>query len=266
MVARPTVRTDPEPAKSWLTLGVAKSDGTQTNSTKREVDLLARAFETGDRPSSLRFYRIVRGSVRRVLFPYFDVVAVNEHHLDLPGPTILAPVHRSHLDSPLLASLSARRIRALGKESLFEPPVVRWVCAALGAIPVRRGAADREALKAAKELLDRGESMIVFPEGGRQSGHDVAELFGGAAWLASKTGARVIPIGISGTADALGEGRRWPRRVPVGIAVGEPMEPPAGIDGKRVGRDALRQFTAELHRRLQQMQDEAAELVAESEG
>lgn len=222
---------------------------------------MARAFETGDRPSSLRFYRIVRSTVRGVMFPYFDVVAVNEHHLDLPGPTILAPVHRSHLDSPLLASLSSRRIRALGKQSLFEPPVVRWVCAALGAIPVRRGEADREALKAARALLDRGESMIVFPEGGRQVGHDVADLFSGAGWLAAKTGARVIPIGISGTGDAMGEGTRWPRRVRVGIAVGEPMAPPIGAEGKRPGRQQLRDFTSELRAAMQDAQDEARSLV-----
>lgn len=247
-----------------MTLSVvsdAKSKTSGAKADKGEVDLLERAFATGDKPSSLRFYRVVRGVVRRVLFPYFDVVATNEHHLDLPGPTILAPVHRSHLDSPLLASLSKRRIRALGKESLFEPPVVRWVCAALGAIPVRRGEADRDALKAAKALLDRGESMIVFPEGGRQDQHKVAELFGGAAWLASKTGARVIPVGISGTAEAMGEGARFPKRAKVGIAVGEPMDPPEGQDGKRVGRQALRDFTAELAERLQALQDEARDLA-----
>lgn len=230
-------------------------------SGKKEVDLLERAFATGDRPSSLRFYRVIRRIVRGALFPYFDVVATDEHHLDLPGPTIVAPVHRSHLDSPLLASLSERRMRALGKESLFEPPVVRWVCAALGAIPVRRGEADRDALKAAKALLDRGESMIVFPEGGRQDQHDVGELFAGAAWLASKTGARVIPVGISGTAEAMGEGARFPRRARVGIAVGEPMPAPVGVDGKRVGREQLRQFTADLATRLQALQDDAKALT-----
>lgn len=240
---------------------VDETDANGGSKKGSETDLLARAFATGDKPSSLRFYGVVRRTVRRILFPYFDVVATNEHHLDLPGPTILAPVHRSHLDSPLLASLSSRRIRALGKESLFEPPVVRWVCAALGAIPVRRGEADRDALKAAKALLDRGESMIVFPEGGRQGGHDVAELFGGAAWLASKTGARVIPIGISGTGEAMGEGHRFPKRVPVGIAVGEPMPPPLGQEGKRVGREQLRAFTAELRARMQELQDDARTLV-----
>ncbi len=227
----------------------------------QQVDLLERAFATGDKPSSVRFYHLVRRFVRRVLFPYFDLVVTNEHYLDLPGPAIVAPVHRSHLDSPLVASLSERRLRAIGKESLFKPPVVRWVCAALGAIPVRRGEADREALKAARVLLDRGESMFVFPEGGRQSQHDVGELFAGAAWLASKSGAHVIPVGISGTGEAMGEGSRFPKRTKVGIAVGEPMAAPAGIDGKRVGREQLRAFTAELGERLQELQDDARALA-----
>lgn len=244
---------------------MADSSGAEVEKSKpkddNEVDLLERAFATGDKRSSLRFYRVVRRIVRGVLFPYFDLVVSNEHYLDLPGPAIVAPVHRSHLDSPLVASLSERRLRAIAKESLFRPPVVRWVCAALGAIPVRRGEADREALKAAKALLDRGESMFVFPEGGRQSQHEVGELFVGAAWLASKTGAHVIPVGVSGTDQAMGEGDRFPKRRRVGIAVGEPMTAPSGIDGKRVGRDQLRAFTAELSERLQELQDDARALA-----
>jgi len=191
---------------------------------KQDVDLLERAFATGDKASSLRFYRFVRRIVRGVLFPYFDLAVTNEHYLNLPGPAIVAPVHRSHLDSPLVASLSERRQRAIGKESLFKPPVVRWVCAALGAIPVRRGEADRDALKAARVLLDRGESMFV-------------------------------------TGEAMGEGARFPKRTRVGIAVGEPMAAPVGADGKRVGREQLRAFTSELGERLQQLQDDARALA-----
>lgn len=239
------------------------SSGSRIDKNQRadEVDLLERAFATGDKASSLRFYRIVRRFVRRVMYPYFDLVVSNEHYLDIPGPAIVAPVHRSHLDSPLVASLSQRRLRAIGKESLFKPPIVRWVCAALGAIPVRRGEADRDALKAAMVLLDRGESMFVFPEGGRQAQHDVGELFAGAAWLASKSGAHVIPVGISGTAEAMGEGARFPKRRRVGIAVGEPMSAPVGVDGKRVGRQQLRAFTAELAAQLQELQDDARALA-----
>ncbi len=218
------------------------------------------AFETGDKKSSLRVYRSIRVVVRRLLFPYLRVRTENTEVLDLPGSTILAPVHRSNLDSVVLASSCDRRIRALGKESLFRVPVLKYFCAALGAIPVRRGEADREALTAAKLLLDRGESMIVFPEGGRQYGHDVVELFDGAAWLAARTGARVVPVGISGTGEAMPEGSRGLKRSTVAIVVGDPIQAPAGPDGKRASRDQLRQFTADLKVEMQQLQDRALAL------
>lgn len=225
------------------------------------AELREKALERGRRRSSLAFYRVARGFLRRVVNPYLRMRAENTAVLDLPGPTILAPVHRSNLDSALLATHSSRRIRALGKESLFTTPGVSYVCAALGAIPVRRGEADRDALKAAKGLLDDGETMIVFPEGGRQLGHEVTELFDGAAWLAARTGARVIPVGIAGTGEAMPEGAKWIRRSQVAIVAGEPLEAPVDPDGRRVSRQRLQEFTAELATRLQEAQDRARDLA-----
>ena len=71
----------------------------------------------------------------------------------------------------------------------------------------------------------------------------------------------MIPVGISGTGEAMGEGARFPKRTRVGIAVGEPMAAPVGADGKRVGREQLRAFTSELGERLQQLQDDARALA-----
>ncbi len=200
-------------------------------------------------------YRTFRGFLKYCINPYLRLRAVNERVLDLPGPTILAPVHRSNLDSILLASVSKRRIRALGKESLFEVPVLGYFCAALGAIPVKRGAADRDAMKAAKAMLLAGETMIVFPEGGRQEGNQIGELFDGVAWLAAYTGARVIPVGIAGTADALPSGAKWLRRSKVTIVAGEStrLQP----EGKRATRAELQNFTSALKQALQAAQTEA---------
>lgn len=221
-------------------------------------ELREKALAVGDRRSSMLTYRIVRGAIRRILFPFFRVVGHNVEVLNAPGPVILAPVHRSNLDSVLLASLSSRRIRALGKESLFTTPGVSWMCAALGAIPVRRGEADRDALAAARMLLDRGESMIVFPEGTRQSGAEIAELFDGAAWLAARTGARVVPVAIAGTEEALPAESRFPKRGRVRVRVGDPLPAPEPLEGqRRVSRDQMREFTVVLRDTLQRLQDDA---------
>ncbi|MEM8922626.1 MAG: lysophospholipid acyltransferase family protein [Actinomycetota bacterium] len=220
------------------------------------------ALARGDRRSSLVFYRTVRRIIRLVLHPYLRVRAANTAVLDAPGPLILAPVHRSHLDSALVATQSSRRIRALGKQSLFTTPGVSWVCAALGAIPVRRGEADRDALAAARMLLDRGEAMIVFPEGGRKQGSKVTDLFDGAGWLSARTGAPVVPIGIAGTEQALPEGGKSLRRSKVAIVVGDPIPAPVGPEGKRASRKDISQQTEQLTAELQRLQHEAEALAA----
>ena len=215
----------------------------------------------------MRIYRGFRGFLRRVVAPYLNLQHENAEVLELPGPTILAPVHRSNLDSILIATLTSRRIRALGKESLFTTPGLGYACAALGAIPVKRGAADKDAMKAALGLLGDGETMIVFPEGGRQYGNEVGQLFDGAAWLASRTGARVVPIGVAGTEEALPQGAKRLHRSNVAIVVAEPMEL-VGNEGKRPDRQQLQAFTEQLRVELQKAQDRAvvlAETVEASE-
>ena len=223
-----------------------------------KVTLREKAIKTGNRKSSLFVYKIVASLLKVTVRPWVRMKAQGQENLDLSGSTILAPTHRSHLDSILLATYSKRRIRALGKESLFKVPVLSYFCAALGAIPVRRGQADRDSMKAAQELLDSGETMIVFPEGGRQSGNEIAECFDGPSWLASKTGAQVIPIGIVGTEKAFGPNSKFIRRSNVVMVVREPIKIPDPVNGKRHKREELAEFTEQIRSEMQLAQDRAA--------
>jgi len=224
----------------------------------REPRSLEWAVATGARRSSLVFYRVVRRVIRLALFPFFRVRHRGAEHLDLAGPVIVAPVHRSNLDSPLVAGITTRRLRALGKESLFVNPVGAWVCAALGAIPITRGAADRDAMRAARTLLEAGEAMIVFPEGTRQVGNEVTGVFDGMSYLAAKTQATIVPVGIAGTEAAMPSGSSRLHRSRVAIVVGEPIAPPA----PRTSRPALRTFSADVAARLQRCFDDANALAA----
>jgi 1-acyl-sn-glycerol-3-phosphate acyltransferase len=203
-------------------------------------------------------YRGVRGAIRVVLFPYFKVDHRGREHLDIDGPGIVAPTHRSNLDSVLLAGVGSRRMRALAKESLFSNRIFAWLISALGAFPVRRGGADRTAIKAAVGVLVAGEQMIVFPEGARQTGPSVDGVFDGTAYLASKSGAAIVPVGIAGTEDAMPAGARFPRRSRVGIVAGEPIRVPEG----RMSRRELTELSTLVGKRLQRVFDEAHELAA----
>lgn len=210
--------------------------------------------------SGLAFYAFVRRSTRLVLFPWFRVRIVGREHLDTEGRLILAPVHRSNLDALLINSAGNRRVRSLAKESLFAGRVLMWIMAALGGIPVRRGAADRESMRTTQELLEGGDPVLVFPEGTRQTGNRVCDLFDGATFLAARTGARVVPVGIAGTEAALPPGKRFPRRTRIAIVVAPPLDPPVG-EGQRLSVPQRREFTARLADELQTCLDEANALV-----
>lgn len=207
----------------------------------------------------MRVYKVVVTFIRRVMNPYFKV-EVHGHvdNLKVDGPLILAPVHRSNLDSMLVAGASTRRCRALAKHTMFNNKPFAWLIASLGAFPVERGTADREALRAARMLLDNGEAMFVFPEGTRQEGTQVGEIYDGVAYLAAKTGANVVPVGIAGTGEAMGKGTKFPKRVKVVMQVGELMAPPSAT-GKRVTVSDRARFSEQLGHTLQELMDEAYE-------
>ncbi len=198
-------------------------------------------------------YLIIRLFTRTVMRWYLRVRVIGEENLNVDPPVILAPVHRSNLDAPLVGGIPDWQPRALSKESLFGNPILAWIITALGSFPVRREAADREAMKTAEGLLRAGEPLLVFPEGTRQSGREVGEVFDGTAYMAMRTGSPVIPVGVAGTDLSMPSGARFPRRSRVTVVIGEALTPPATTG--RVRRREVKAFTAELSGALQRVQD-----------
>ncbi|NOX31812.1 MAG: 1-acyl-sn-glycerol-3-phosphate acyltransferase [Actinobacteria bacterium] len=201
------------------------------------------------------FYRVVRLTIRTVLYRYLRVNIIGRENLDVATPAIIAPTHRSNLDGPLFGAAPDWLCRSLAKESLFKNPALGWAIAALGSFPVKRGSADREAMRTAEDLLAKGERVLVFPEGTRQTGNDVPEIFDGTAFMAARAGATIVPVGIAGTERAMPPGGKFPSRSTVTIVVGTPMAPPTA-DG-RVKRKDVSAYTAEIHAALQEVMDTA---------
>jgi 1-acyl-sn-glycerol-3-phosphate acyltransferase len=220
-------------------------------------DLQQRAQRIAAKRSSIWVYRSVRRIIMMVLYPYFRVRRRGGEYLDIEGPMIVAPVHRSNLDTPLMAGLGHRRLRALSKESLFSNRFFGAFLASLGAFPVRRGVADREAMREAVRMLDAGEQLVVFPEGARQTGPRVEAVFDGMSYLASRTGAAIVPVGIAGSEAAMPPGTRLPRRVRVAMVAGPPIRPPEG----RMTRPQMSRFSEDVRKRLQAVFDEAQALA-----
>jgi 1-acyl-sn-glycerol-3-phosphate acyltransferase len=209
-----------------------------------------------------RLDRFVYGATRRLIIVVgtvlFRVKVVGKENLPKSGACVVAPVHRSNLDTPILAFVTGRRLRFMGKDSLWKSKA-GWYFTALGGFPVVRGTADREALRACEAILQRGEPLVMFPEGTRRTGESLAELFDGPAFLAARTGAPIVPIGIGGTEDIMPRGSKLIRPKKVAIVIGPPIHPPAP-EG-RVPRRVVRELTEQLAVELQKVFDDARVLA-----
>lgn len=171
------------------------------------------------------------------------------------GPVIIAPIHRSNADFAVSVFLSPRKVFFMSKHSLFNVPILGPLLIRVGAFPVRRGSADRESMGRAEEVLRRGQALVLFPEGTRKEGLHVEPLHDGAMFVAARTGAWVVPVGIGGTERAMPHGAKFPRLVKVHVIVGEPIAPPSS-EG-RVRRTQIAAKSEELRAALEKVYREA---------
>jgi 1-acyl-sn-glycerol-3-phosphate acyltransferase len=226
--------------------------------TRAELHVPA-GHESGEQMSRTQdvMYSVVRGAIVGFSKVWFRLEVHGRENVPTEGPFIVSPIHRSNLDTPVLGALTTRRLRYMGKESLWTSRPMGWFLTALGGFPVQRGTADREALKAALACVERGEPLVMFPEGTRQSGPVVAEMFDGPAYVACRTGAPIIPVGFGGTEAAMPKGSKFVRPVKMVMVIGEPLVPPPPKESGRVSRRAVRELTAELGEAIQGLFDEA---------
>ena len=180
------------------------------------------------------------------------------------GPFILSPVHRSFIDTPIAGMITRRRLRFMGKENLWEIRALGSFLSLMGGFPVERGTADRIALRAATDVLGLGEALVMFPEGTRRTGDRVRreDMLDGTAFVAARAGVPIVPVGLGGTVRALPVGSWVPRPRRVVAVVGNPIPPPAKVDG-RVPRRAVRELTDRLFEELGDLYVEARVLAGE---
>jgi 1-acyl-sn-glycerol-3-phosphate acyltransferase len=206
----------------------------------------------------LAWYAFARGLVEVVCRLYWRADVRGKGYLPKAGAYVIAPVHRSNIDTLLSGCLTHRRIRFMGKDTLWKYQWSGALFSSLGAFPVHRGAPDREALRNCEAAVKGGEPVVIFPEGTRQSGSKVRPLFEGAAFVAARAGVPIIPVGIGGSEWAMTKGSRRIRPVKVVVVVGEPILIPETASG-RVPRRVMAEVTEVLHQRLQDLFDEALE-------
>jgi 1-acyl-sn-glycerol-3-phosphate acyltransferase len=171
------------------------------------------------------FYNVCRPVVKSVLFFLIRCRVKGKENIPSQGPLLVVSNH-IHLVDPILISLViSRKVAFMAKEELFRSKFSAFFMRNFGAFPVRRGRMDREAFKQANQVLAKGRALVMFPEGRRSPDLQLQPALLGSAFIALRSGALILPIGVSGTEKVKGIGWIW-RRPRVTINIGRPFSLP----------------------------------------
>jgi 1-acyl-sn-glycerol-3-phosphate acyltransferase len=171
--------------------------------------------------------------------------------LDDSPPLIFAPNHHSHLDTPVSISTIPRPWRhrlvvGAAADYFFGTRVTAAASAlVLGAFPIDRQSVGRASAELARDLIDDGWSLLIYPEGGRSPDGWGQPFRGGAAYLSIRTGAAVVPMFIEGTGQLFGKGMKRPRIGRAVVTFGRPLVPEDGESTRRFN-DRIEQAVTEL--------------------
>mgnify|MGYP000237741949 CR=1 FL=1 len=137
-------------------------------------------------------YTLVK-NLFKILFTIFLRLKVEgTENIPKDGPLVIASNHLSLLDPPVLGTAATRKVHFMAKEELFVP-VLGTIYKILGAFPVRRGGADRAAIKHGIDILESGQVLAIFPEGTRSKTGELGKAQPGALMMASKAKATIVP-------------------------------------------------------------------------
>lgn len=147
-------------------------------------------------PRESRIYKILKPAAKLVVGVKFRVRSIGEENIPKDKAFILAANHISALDPVMIVSRCPRTIHFMAKEELFKNPLFASFLKNMNVFPVKRQTSDKRALEFAKKLVSSGGVLGIFPEGTRSKDATPKRAKNGAAYLAAKTGADVLPVSI----------------------------------------------------------------------
>ena len=170
---------------------------------------------------------------------FFKCKIVGVENIPSTKGVIIAANHISLWDPPLIGTFLPRKINFMAKEELFDIPIIGYIIKRLNAFPVKRGTADRVAIKKAISLLKSGECLGLFPEGTRSKDGKLGEAEAGMALIAIKADVTVVP-----TAVIIKKNKFWGNEIK--LIFGKPIKYQPNEDGKIV----MQEFTDEIMREI----------------
>ena len=190
-------------------------------------------------------YYLSRAVLRLIFRILGGLTAVGAENIPKTGGVILAPNHISYFDPPAVGCSMSRQVHYMAKEELFRVPILSAWMHSVGSFPVRRGTADRRALKRAIELLNEGKVVCIFPEGTRSPDGKLQDPELGIGLIALKSRAPVVPALVIGTDKALPPDSKRLHFHPIRIIYGRPLTFPDLYEARE-----SRQVLEEVGRRV----------------
>jgi 1-acyl-sn-glycerol-3-phosphate acyltransferase len=191
--------------------------------------------------------KLINALLRLLYFLLLRLEVSGAENVPETGALILMINHVDALDPFIVVGIFSRAVTPMSKIEVFDIPLIGILARAYGAFPIRRGQVDKRALRQSFRVLREEAALLIAPEGTRSPTCSLQRGKEGMALIAARSGAAIIPVGITGTEDA---SRYWRqlRRAPVRIAIGEPFQLDPG--GERLRRPLLRAMTDEAMYRL----------------
>jgi len=198
-------------------------------------------------------YAILQVFFRLYFKLFFRAEIIGKENVPEEGAVILAANHMSNWDPPFLACFLSRTVSYMAKQELFENPVFGAAITNCHAFPVKRGAADRGAIKTAIQVLKQGNCLGLFPEGTRSHGGQMHKAEAGVGLIAAKTNAPVVPTAIIGTDRIMTNGGIFPKLT---LIYGKPMR----FEGNAREKEELEAFSQAILDRIADMKEKRTEI------
>lgn len=195
-----------------------------------------------------RIFRVlIRGLAKLLLLVTTRTTINGLENFPKKGPALIVINHLGDADAVLMAASAPAMIEGMGKIELYEHWFVGPLFRAYGVIWVHRGRPDRKAIRAALDGLAEGRMVALAPEGRQEVAGGLEEGTEGAAFLAMKSGAVIVPVAMTGTENEniYGHIKRW-KRARVMLSVGKPFFIREQADRPKMMRDGTRQIMESL--------------------
>jgi len=206
---------------------------------------------------------VLYGIVRAIAWLIFRITVAllggfrHEGRENVPktGGVLITPNHISDADPPIVGIALPRSCYFMAKEELFQIRLIGPFIRLLHGFPVKRYTADRAALRYTEQLLERGEAVVIFPEGKLSEDGKLQEFLPGALLVAQRTGVPIVPTIIEGTDSLMPYGKLVPQHAHRRIIVrfGHPVTL-AELTGGAKGGEALKQGAERLREIMRALQ------------